>query len=67
VTNPDQRHDIRASSPASIRRKLFFGLALFCAFGSMYAGLYGGPPWVQYGLAIVAVVAVMIAVRQRAR
>ena len=43
-------------------RPLWFGAAMFSAFGSMYAGLFG-LGFVQYPLIAVAVVAVIMAVR----
>ena len=43
-------------------RRLWFGAALFGAFGSMYAGMFGLRP-VQYGLIALALVAVILALR----
>lgn len=43
-------------------RRLWFGVALFSAFGSMYAGLFGLRA-VQYPMIGLAVVAVVMAVR----
>lgn len=43
-------------------RPLWFGVAMFSAFGSMYAGLFG-MRLVQYPLIAVAVVAVVMAMR----
>lgn len=43
-------------------RPLWFGAAMFSAFGSIYAGLFG-LSWLQYPLIAVAVVAVLMAVR----
>lgn len=43
-------------------RPLWFGVAMFSAFGSMYAGLFGLRV-VQYPLIVVAVLAVVLALR----
>jgi len=43
-------------------RPLWFGVAMFSAFGSIYAGLFGLPP-LQYLLIAVAVLAVVLALR----
>lgn len=43
-------------------RPLWFGIAMFSAFGSMYAGLFG-VHLVQYPLIALAVVAVVMAFR----
>jgi hypothetical protein len=43
-------------------RPLWFGVALFSAFGSIYAGLFG-VSWVQYPLIGLAVLAVLLAMR----
>jgi hypothetical protein len=43
-------------------RPLWFGVALFSAFGSIYAGLFG-VSWVQYPLIALAVLAVLLAMR----
>ncbi len=43
-------------------RPLWFGVAMFSAFGSMYAGLFGVPR-VQYPLIALALVAVVLAIR----
>lgn len=43
-------------------RPLWFGAAMFSAFGSMYAGLFG-LRWLQYTLIVVAIVAVILALR----
>ncbi len=43
-------------------RPLWFGVALFSAFGSMYAGLFGVSA-AQYPLIALAVVAVLLAIR----
>ena len=43
-------------------RPLWFGLAMFSAFGSMYAGLFGVRV-VQYPLIAIAVLAVVMAIR----
>lgn len=48
------------SSPAEIRRKLYFGGALVLAMASVYAGLFGWPR-AQYLLAGLAVVTVLVA------
>jgi len=50
------------SEPGEIKRKLFFGAALVLAMGSMYAGILGAGRVVQYGLALLAVVVVIVAV-----
>jgi hypothetical protein len=44
-----------------VKRKLFFGAALLLAMGSMYAGLLGAGRVIQYGLAILALVIVAVA------
>jgi hypothetical protein len=49
------------SEPGDVRRKLFFGAALLLAMASMYAGLLGAGRVVQYGLALVALVVVAVA------
>lgn len=51
--------------PADLTRHLLFGLALLLAFGSMYAGVLQWGPAVQYGLAIAALVAVILAFSRR--
>lgn len=43
-------------------RPLWFGIAMFSAFGSIYAGLFG-LSWLQYPLIALAVVAVLLALR----
>ena len=43
-------------------RPLWFGVAMFSAFGSMYAGLFGVTV-VQYPLIALAVLAVVMAIR----
>jgi hypothetical protein len=43
-------------------RPLWFGVAMFSAFGSMYAGLFGVTV-AQYPLIALAVVAVVMAIR----
>jgi len=43
-------------------RPLWFGLAMFSAFGSIYAGLFG-LAWMQYPLIALAVLAVVMAFR----
>jgi hypothetical protein len=43
-------------------RPLWFGVAMFSAFGSMYAGLFGVTV-VQYPLIALAIVAVVLAIR----
>ena len=43
-------------------RPLWFGIAMFSAFGSIYAGMFG-VPWLQFPLIGVAVVAVVLALR----
>jgi hypothetical protein len=49
------------SEPAEIRRKLFFGVALLLALGSVYSGLLGWGRLLQYGLAGLAVLTVLVA------
>lgn len=49
------------SEPAEIRRKLMFGVALLLSLGSVYAGLLGWGRVVQYGLAGLAVLTVLVA------
>ena len=48
-----------------MNRRLWFGVALLCAFGSMYAGMFGVPV-LQYPLILVAVVALVLAFRSAA-
>ncbi len=55
-----------APGPVGIRRQLFFGLALLLAFGSMYAGVLGQGPVVQYGLAIAAAIIALLALSMTA-
>ena len=43
-------------------RPLWFGIAMFSAFGSIYAGLFG-LRWLQYPLIAAAVLAVVMAFR----
>ena len=43
-------------------RPLWFGAAMFAAFGSIYAGLFG-LAWLQYPLIGLAVLAVVMAFR----
>ena len=43
-------------------RPLWFGIAMFGAFGSIYAGLFG-IAWLQYPLIALAVLAVIMAFR----
>lgn len=43
-------------------RRLWFGLALICAFGSIYAGLFGAAR-LQYTLIGLAIVALLAALR----
>jgi hypothetical protein len=43
-------------------RPLWFGVAMFSAFGSMYAGLFGVTV-LQYPLIALAIVAVVLAIR----
>jgi hypothetical protein len=45
-----------------MHRSLWFGIALFSAFGSIYAGLFG-LTWLQYPLIGLGVVAVVMALR----
>jgi hypothetical protein len=61
VTSDDPVPTIPPAEPAEIRRKLLFGLALILAMLSMYAGLFGWGPFVQYALASGATAAVLIA------
>ncbi len=49
------------AEPGDVRRKLFFGAALLLAMASMYAGLLGAGRVVQYGLALLALVVVAVA------
>ena len=50
------------SDPADVKRKLFFGVSLVLAMGSMYAGILGAGRVIQYGLAVAALIAVVVAV-----
>ena len=43
-------------------RPFWFGLAMFSAFGSIYAGLFG-MTWLQYPLIALALLAVAMAFR----
>ncbi|WP_396627010.1 hypothetical protein [Luteitalea sp.] len=45
-----------------MERRLWFGAAMICAFGSIFAGMFG-LQWVQYPLIGLAVVAVFLAFR----
>ena len=45
-----------------MQRRLWFGVALFSAFGSMYAGMFGWRP-VNYVLLALAVFAIVMAFR----
>jgi hypothetical protein len=45
-----------------VNRRLWFGVALFSAFGSIYAGMFG-LPLVQYALIAIAVLAIVLALR----
>lgn len=57
----DRYRSYTPSEPAEIRRKLLFGVALVLAMASVYAGLLGWGPVLQYGLAGLAVLTVLIA------
>ena len=57
----DRYRSYTPSEPAEIRRKLLFGVTLLLAIASVYAGLLGWGPVVQYGLAALAVVTVLVA------
>jgi hypothetical protein len=57
----DRYRSYTPSEPAEIRRKLLFGVTLLLALASVYAGLLGWGPVVQYGLAALAVLTVLIA------
>lgn len=57
----DRYRSYTPSEPAEIRRKLLFGVTLLLALASVYAGLLGWGPLVQYGLAGLAVVTMLIA------
>ena len=46
-----------------MQRKLLFGLTLFCALGSMYAGVFAWGRQIQYGLLVLCVVLVVLALR----
>lgn len=46
-------------------RHLWFGAALICAFGSIYAGLFR-LAWLQYALIAVAILALVLALRSPA-
>jgi hypothetical protein len=59
---PDTPED-PAVVAARVRRRLFMGAALFLALASIYAGLLGFPRATQVGLAVVAVVCVIVALR----
>jgi hypothetical protein len=57
----DRYRSYTPSEPAEIRRKLLFGVALLLAMASVYAGLLGWGPVLQYGLAGLAALTVLIA------
>ena len=57
----DRYRSSAPSEPAEIRRKLLFGVALLLALASVYAGLLGWGRVLQYGLAGLAVLTVLIA------
>ena len=57
----DRYRSYTPSEPAEIRRKLLFGVTLLLALASVYAGLLGWGPVVQYGLAGLAVLTVLVA------
>ena len=66
LTRSEPRRDLTSDArpqtePGDVRRKLFFGLALVLAMGSMYAGILGAGRVVQYGLAILALIVVVVA------
>jgi hypothetical protein len=58
--------DLAPTEEVGLRRHLFFGLALLLAFGSMYSGVLNLGRVVQYGLAVGALVAVLVAMTMRA-
>ncbi len=49
------------SEPAEIKRKLLFGVALVLAIASVYAGLLGWGRLLQYGLAGLALLTILVA------
>jgi len=57
----DRYRSYTPSEPAEIRRKLLFGAALVLAMVSVYAGLLGWGRVIQYGVAGLAVLTVMVA------
>jgi hypothetical protein len=57
----DRYRSYTPSEPAEIRRKLLFGVTLLLALASVYAGLLGWGPVLQYGLAGLAALTVLIA------
>jgi XTP/dITP diphosphohydrolase len=57
----DRYRSFTPSEPAEIRRKLLFGAALLLAMASVYAGLLGWGRVLQYGLAGLSVLTVLIA------
>jgi hypothetical protein len=57
----DRYRSYTPSEPSEIRRKLLFGVTLLLAIASVYAGLLGWGPVLQYGLAGLAVLTVLIA------
>jgi hypothetical protein len=57
----DRYRSYTPSEPAEIRRKLLFGVTLLLALASVYAGLLGWGPIVQYGLAGLAVLTMLVA------
>ncbi|MPZ17660.1 MAG: hypothetical protein GEV06_07095 [Luteitalea sp.] len=44
-------------------RRLLFGLALLLAMGSVYAGLFDFPRWVQWTLAAAAIITAIVGSR----
>jgi hypothetical protein len=50
------------SDTTALRRKLLVGVALLLALASMYAGLLGAGPVIQWGLAIAALVLVVVGI-----
>lgn len=57
----DRYRSVEPSPPEEIRRKLLFGVALVLAMASVYVGLLIRVPALQYALAGLAVLVVLIA------
>jgi hypothetical protein len=61
MTSPRDDQQTGGAPQTNIRRHLLFGLALALAFGSIYAGVLGGGPILQWGLGVSALIVVIVA------